>query len=390
MNKTFNIKREMLEAQEKRSLASYALKSGESKGRIYPENEHAYRTGFQRDRARIIHSAAFRRLEYKTQVFVNHEGDYYRTRLTHSLEASQISRVIAQALLLNQDLVETIALAHDLGHTCFGHAGEDALASLMKGHGGFDHNLQSLRIVHYLEERYPNFRGLNLTYESRMGLIKHPELLEEIRSKKLGHYEDFKSPYLEGQVVDLADEIAYDNHDVDDGLASGLISETDLEKINLWKIIKKKLKLPANVQPEVRRYQVIRGLIDQEVTDLILQTKKNLVRHRIRRVADVLPLEHFVVSFSASLAEDREELRTFLKDNLYHHYRVIRMTDKARRFIKALFEVYLSKPEQLPPGSQRRLKAEGSHRVICDYIAGMTDRYAQDEYKKFFEPFEKV
>ncbi len=384
------VDRKALEKQELQLLAPYAMKSAHSRGRVYKEKEHPYRTAFQRDRDRIIHSSAFRRLEYKTQVFVNHEGDYYRTRLTHSLEASQISRAIAKALGLNTDLVETITLAHDLGHTPFGHAGEDELKELMKDHGGFDHNLQSLRIVDYLEERYPDFRGLNLTYESRTGLFKHPELLKEAEKRGMGVFHAFKSPSLESQVVDISDEIAYDNHDSDDGLASGLIAEADLDKIDLWKTVKKSSNAHAIKNPEVRRYQIIRGLINLEVTDLIRQSKKNMEKTGVRRPEDAQKHEKFTVSFSSGLSAKREELRNFLKTRLYRHYRVVRMTDKARRFIRALFEVYLARPEQLPPGSQRRLKKEGVHRVICDYIAGMTDRYAQGEYKKFFEPFEKV
>ena len=384
------VDRKILEAEEIRTLAPYAQKSVSSRGRLYPEEEHPYRTAFQRDRDRIIHSTAFRRLEYKTQVFVNHEGDYYRTRLTHSLEASQIARVIAKVLRLNVDLVETIALAHDLGHTPFGHAGEDELAELMKGHGGFNHNLQSLRIVDYLEERYPDFRGLNLTAESRIGLFKHPELLKEAGIGNLGEPVNFKSPSLESQVADLSDEIAYDNHDLDDGLTSGLITEAQLEKLELWNQIKKKSNLHLVANAEVRRYQIIRALINLELTDLIAQTQTNLKKARLRRASEALSKDRFLVAFSASLSKKREELREFLKLKLYRHYRVVRMSDKARRFIRALFESYLSRPEQLPPGSQKRLKTEGVYRVVCDYIAGMTDRYAQEEYRRLFEPFEKV
>jgi len=384
------IHRAELEKEEMRTLASYAAKSAQSRGRTHSEKEHPYRTAFQRDRDRIIHSSAFRRLEYKTQVFVNHEGDYYRTRLTHSLEANQIARVIARMLRLNGDLVETITLAHDLGHTPFGHAGEDELRELMADHGGFNHNLQSLRVVDYLEERYPDFRGLNLTYESRIGLFKHPELLREAGSYSKGKLDQFSSPSLESQVVDLSDEIAYDNHDIDDGLTSGLISESELDKIALWRSVKKNTKLPSGVKPEVRRYQIIRGLINLEVTNLIEQSTKNIVKYGIKTPQAALKLDRFMISFSPELADKREALRHFLRTKLYKHYRVVRMSDKARRFIRALFEVYLSRPEQLPPGSQNRLKEEGAHRVICDYLAGMTDRYAQDEYRKFFEPFEKV
>ncbi len=384
------VSRAFLEKEEARLLAPYAVKCISSRGRAYREKEHPYRTAFQRDRDRIIHSSAFRRLEYKTQVFVNHEGDYYRTRLTHSLEANQVARVIARALRLNQDLVETITLAHDLGHPPFGHAGEDELKELMKDHEGFDHNLQSLRVVDYLEHQYPDFRGLNLTYESRTGLFKHPELLKVAEARGMGRFEPFLSPSLESQVVDSADEIAYDNHDLDDGLTSGLITETDLEKISLWKSVKTSAHLGCADNAEMRHYQIIRRLINLEVTDLLNQSVKNIARSGIRKPGDAQKLGRFLISFSPALSRKREELRDFLKEKLYRHYRVVRMTDKAKRFIRALFEVYLSRPEQLPPGSQRRLKSEGAPRVICDYIAGMTDRYAQDEYKKFFEPFEKV
>ncbi len=384
------VTRQEMEKWEQKTLAPYAAQSARSRGRIHPEKEHPYRTAFQRDRARIVHSTAFRRLEYKTQVFVNHEGDYYRTRLTHSLEASQIARVIAKSLGLNGDLVETITLAHDLGHTPFGHAGEDELKELMKEHKGFDHNLQSLRIVDYLEERYPDFRGLNLTYESRMGLFKHPELIAEANQRGMGPFDPFRSPSLESQVVDLADEIAYDNHDIDDGLTSGLILESELDKTGFWKRVKRKVLARPISDPEVRRYQVIRGLIDLEVTDLLNQSARNIQKAKIRKPEQALQCLHFMISFSPELSKEREALRKFLKEKLYKHYRVVRMSDKAGRFIRALFQVYLSRPEQLPPGSQKRLKVEGAHRVICDYIAGMTDRYAQDEYRKFFEPYEKV
>jgi dGTPase len=383
------IRRAEFEKEEARTLASYATKSSESRGRVHKEKEHPYRTAFQRDRARIIHCSAFRRLEYKTQVFVNHEGDYYRTRLTHSLEASQIARVIAKMLRLNTDLVETITLAHDLGHTPFGHAGEDELRELMSQHGGFDHNLQSLRIVDFLEERYPDFRGLNLSYESRIGLFKHPELVREAEARGMGKFEHFNSPSLESQVVDLADEIAYDNHDIDDGLTSGLITEAELEKIELWSEIRHQRKMAAGIKPEVRRYQIIRSLIDLEVTDLIEQSLKNIKKAGIRTPKQAMDHANFVVAFSPELAKKREELRVFLRTKLYRHYRVVRMTDKARRFIRALFEVYLAKPEQLSPGSQKRLKQEGTHRVICDYIAGMTDRYAILEYERMFNPAER-
>ncbi|MEI8344811.1 MAG: deoxyguanosinetriphosphate triphosphohydrolase [Candidatus Omnitrophota bacterium] len=384
------VDRKTLEANERRWLAPYALKSYASAGRLHREKEHPYRTAFQRDRDRIVHSAAFRRLEYKTQVFVNHEGDYYRTRLTHTIEVNQIARSISNILRVNPDLVEGISLAHDLGHTPFGHAGEDELKSLMGDCGGFDHNLQSLRIVDHLEELYPDFRGLNLTYETRAGLLKHADLFEAARRWGLGKFAEYRSPSMEAQIVDMADEIAYDNHDVDDGLTSGLLQEEDLEKTALWKRVKRLIRCGSSVDPQIRRHQMVRTLINLEATDLIRQSGKNILKFKVRTPGDVIALDRLTVQFGSELSRQRQELRALLGQKLYRHYRVIRMSEKAQRFVKALFEVYLAKPEQLPPGSQRRLKSEGKHRVICDYIAGMTDRYAQDEYRRFFEPFEKV
>ncbi len=384
--------RKELEQREYKILAPYAMKSKESKGRVYKETEHGYRGIYQRDKDRIIYSTAFRRLEYKTQVFVNHEGDYYRTRLTHTLEAAQIAKSIARALKLNEDLVETIALAHDLGHTPFGHAGEDALRELMADHGGFEHNAQGLRVVDHLEERYPDFPGLNLTYEVREGIVKHSTLFD--RPTTMIDVVDFdlqSMPLLETQVVDAADEIAYDNHDLDDGITNGMLNESSLKKIGLWKeasdVINKKY---PHLSAEKKKYQLIRTLINNQVTDLIQQSEKNIKKYGIRTWEDAKKLPTKVITFSASMQAKRKPLREYLMKELYQHYRVVRMSDKARRFIMQLFEVYLAKPQQLPPTSQKRLKKETPHRAICDYIAGMTDRYALDEYKKFFEPYEKV
>ncbi len=384
--------RKEIEEKEYKFLAPYAMKSRESKGRIYKEMEHEYRSAYQRDRDRIIYSTAFRRLEYKTQVFVNHEGDYYRTRLTHTLEVAQIAKSIARALELNEDLVETIALAHDLGHTPFGHAGEDTLRKLMLEHGGFEHNAQGLRVVDLLEERYPDFPGLNLTYEVREGIVKHATIFDHPTSTidTIGFDPESLTP-LEAQVIDIADEIAYDNHDLDDGLKSGLLTESSLKPIGLWKetnnLVTK--RYPA-LSAEKRKYQIIRALINRQVTDLIGQSEKNIKKLKIKSVdkARILPTK--TIAFSENMQGRRKPLRQFLMKNLYQHYRVVRMSDKAARFIKRLFEVYLAKPQQLPPTSQKRLKSETPHRVICDYIAGMTDRYALDEYKKFFEPYERV
>jgi dGTPase len=370
-------------------LAPYAQKSKLSKGRRRKESEHSYRSCYQRDRDRIIYSTAFRKLEYKTQVFVNHEGDYYRTRLTHTLEVAQIARSIARALRLNEDLVEAIALAHDLGHTPFGHSGEDALNEVMKGRGGFDHNVQGLRVVDYLEERYPEFPGLNLTYEVREGIIKHSTAYDVPRPAM--SFESTASPLLEIQVVDAADEIAYDNHDLDDGIMSKLISEEDLKSLPIWAKKDKQIrKAYPRIKDEVRRYQIIRSIINDQVTDVITQTEINIKRRKIRKTLDVLKLPMRIASFSKEVEASRKPMREFLQKNLYHHYRVVRMSNKAYRFITALFDNYLDKPEQLPPTTLARLKKEEKHQVICDYIAGMTDRYALDEYKKFFEPYERV
>lgn len=382
------LKRRDLEKKEG-LLAPYAQRSKASKGRYYKEEEHAYRSCYQRDKDRIIYSTAFRRLEYKTQVFVNHEGDYYRTRLTHTLEVSQIAGAVARALRLNEDLVEAIALAHDLGHTPFGHSGEDALHEIMRDYGGFDHNVQGLRVVDCLEERYPEFPGLNLTYETREGIIKHSTPFD--RPRAVVPFESKGSPILETQVVDVADEIAYDNHDLDDGIKSSLIKEEDLRKIKLWSDRDKQIrKAYPHVKDEVRKYQIIRSLIDSQVTDVIAQTEANIRRFKVRKPSDAIRVPERIVTFSSQVQASRLPMREFLTKNLYQHYRVVRMSSKAYRFITSLFSIYLEKPEQLPPHAQARLKSEDERRVICDYIAGMTDRYALDEYKKFFEPYERV
>ncbi|HXV27514.1 MAG TPA: deoxyguanosinetriphosphate triphosphohydrolase [bacterium] len=369
--------------QEARLLAPYAIKSSETRGRQYPEKEHELRTPFQRDRDRIIHSTAFRRLQYKTQVFVNHEGDHYRTRLTHTLETSQIARSIARALRLNEDLVETVALAHDLGHGPFGHAGEWALEEIMKDHGGFEHNVHCLRIVEKLEDSYPDFPGLNLTFETREGLKKHPEHFYKNRS------DHFRS--LEAELVDLADEIAYNSHDLDDGLRAELLNESQLSGIFLWdeslRYIRKKYKKISDAH--IKRL-AIRLIINRQVTDVVETTLGNLKRSGIETLKDVQRLAKPAVGFSDAMRRHHAQLKKFLNQNLYRHYRVVRMTDKGQRFIKALFQVYLQKPDSLPPEVGTRLKKEGVHRAVCDHIAAMTDRFALDEYRRFFEPYERV
>ncbi len=376
-------RRESVESEEESRLAPYAVRSRDSRGRAWPEKEHEFRTAFQRDRDRIIHSTAFRRLQYKTQVFVNHEGDHYRTRLTHTLETCQIARTIGRVLALNEDLIETISLAHDLGHGPFGHAGEWALAELMKGHGGFEHNVQCLRIVEKLEDSYAEFPGLNLTFETREGLKKHPERFQGKNQKR------FRS--LEADVVDQSDEIAYTCHDLDDGLRAQLINEAQLEKIAIWRdtqiYIRGKYR---RIEETQRKRLTIRLLINRMVTDLVETTRRHLKRLGIRRPADLQKGKEPLTLFSPSLTRKKEDLRRFLHENLYQHYRVVRMTEKAQRLLRSLFEAYLKKPGQLPPGVRSWADKEGLHRALCDYLAGMTDRFAQDEFKRLFEPYERV
>ncbi|HNX82101.1 MAG TPA: deoxyguanosinetriphosphate triphosphohydrolase [Candidatus Omnitrophota bacterium] len=370
-------------------LAPYAMKSYLSKGRRYKETEHAYRSVYQRDRDRIIHSTAFRKLEYKTQVFVNHEGDYYRTRLTHTIEVGQIARTLAFSMRLNIDLTEAVALAHDLGHTAFGHSGEEALDTLMAHEGGFNHNIHSLKVVDELEERYPDFPGLNLTWEVREGIIKHSSAFD--KAGRLKEFAPGQMPTFETQIVDIADEIAYDNHDLDDGLTSGLLQQKDLEKLDIWKkvtgIISKQYN---NLDPDRKKYLIIRRLIDMQVTDLIQETEKNLQKLNPSSYLDIKKRDTKIVAFSPAMQDLRNPLRALLLEKLYHHYRVVRMSNKAKRFITELFEEYVNKPEGLPFEVQKRIKTDGLRRAVCYYIAGMTDRYALDEYKKLFEPYEKV
>ncbi len=372
---------------ETHALAPYAMKAVESQGRQYPEMEHPFRSPFQRDRDRIIHSTAFRRLEYKTQVFVVHEGDYYRTRLTHTVEVAQIARTIARALGLNEDLTETIGLAHDLGHTPFGHSGEEALRELMKDFGGYEHNRQGLRVVTKLEKRYPEFDGLNLTFEVREGIIKH---VSEYDQPEVQEYDPRLAPTLEAQVVNLADEIAYTSHDVDDGLKAGLISAEDLDRVRLWRDLYGKVS-GRGLEPELARYAAVRDLINLLVTDLLEQTGRNISGRRIRSVEAVRRQAQPLVEFSPATARKHQELKKFLYENMYRHHRVIRMSEKAKRIIGDLFKVYTKQPKQLPPQVAGRISsAEPAARVVCDYIAGMTDNFALEEYQKLFDPFTRV
>jgi dGTPase len=378
------------EAREAAALAPYAARSRDSLGRRHPEPEHPFRMAFQRDRDRIIHSTAFRRLEYKTQVFVNHEGDYYRTRLTHTMEAAQITRTLARVLRLNEDLAEAIALAHDLGHTPFGHAGERTLDRLMAPHGGFEHNAQSLRIVDLLEERYPTFRGLNLSWEVREGIVKHSSRYDRPQVRE---FDPDLAPCLEAQIVDFADEIAYNAHDVDDGLKSGMLDPDELATVGLWaNAMAEVVREAPDAPPRVLRYQAVRHLIDRLVSDLVTALLARLRARSIETLADVRRVKPRLVDFSPELAEQNAELKAFLYDRLYTHHRVARMTQKADRIMSALFEVYMAEPKQLPPHVTRRVREEGEPmpRVIADYVAGMTDRFALEEYKKLFDPYERV
>ena len=375
--------RERLEADETQRLAPYATKSGQSRGRVHAEEEHPYRTAFQRDRDRIVHTTAFRRLEYKTQVFVNCEGDYYRTRLTHSIETAQVARTMARVLGLNEDLSETISLAHDLGHTPFGHSGETALNELMRDHGGFNHTVQSLHIVESLEQRYPQFPGLNLTWEVREGIAKHAtdyDLTEALE------YEPEKKASLEAQLVNLADEIAYATHDLDDGLRSGLLQVEDLRDIELWRRGTASLGLDASDGSEMARRRTVRFLINQLVTDVINTIEGQLREQHIEAPENIRSAGNNLACFSAEMAPQNRQLKEFLLERLYRHYRVIRMQVKAQRLIRRLFRAYLDEPRQLPPEIQCRVADGSPERVVCDYVAGMTDRFAIQEYRKLFDP----
>ena len=372
-------------------LARYAARSEESRGRVHAEPYKDKRLAFERDRDRIIHCAAFRRLEYKTQVFVNHEGDYYRTRLTHSLEVAQIARGIARALHLNQDLVETLALAHDLGHTPFGHTGEHVLNRMMQDHGGFEHNRQSLRIVDLLEERYPEFNGLNLSWEVREGIIKHSSDYDQAGSTAITGFEPQQRATLEAQIIDLADEIAYNNHDIDDGLKAGYISLQALSQVELWQETFRKIGQKYPLIGEKRQIlQTISYLIRDLIQDLVDTTSHNIIATGIETLDDLRSQPQNLAAFSTAMRQQNQQLKKFLYKNLYRHHKVELMRVKAERFLTLLFENYTKNPTLLPQDHQARFDEHGTERVICDYIASMTDRYAQDEYKRLYEPFERA
>ena len=375
-----------LEEIEDRSLAPYAIRSKNSKGRAYMDDEPDYRTAFQRDRDRILHTTAFRRLEYKTQVFINFEGDYFRTRLTHTLEVAQIGRTIARALGANEDLVEAICLAHDLGHSPFGHAGEYTLARLMKDFGGFDHNKQSLRIVTELEQRFPEFPGLNLTWEVREGMVKH-ESEYDVTDARL--YDPELRGNLETQICNVADELAYTTHDLDDGLRSGMITPQNLSRIALWDILVHTFKWSASHLQDLDRHRMIRHLVGLLVTDMIETTDNRLKKSRASSALEIQKLSYNVIGFGEDMNHNNRELKDFLYNSLYRHYRVMRMQVKAEHTITDLFTAYRAEPLILPDHVQSWIPQRGLERTICDYIAGMTDRYAIEEHERLYEPAQK-
>jgi dGTPase len=370
-------------------LAPYAMRSAATRGRKHPEPDHSFRLAFQRDRDRIIHCSAFRRLEYKTQVFVNHEGDYFRTRLTHTMEAAQITRTLARVLRLNEDLAEAVALAHDLGHTPFGHAGERALNALMQPHGGFDHNAQSLRVVDVLETRYPSFSGLNLSWEVREGIVKHSGRYDRPQAVE---FDPTTAPTLEAQLVDFADEIAYNAHDIDDGLESGMVRPQDLEGVQLWEESLATVDAQhAGLGFPLRRYAAVRHLINRMVTDLATAVQERLRAGRIESVEAVRGCLPRLVDFGTPMQVLNRELKQALAEQLYAHYRVTRMAMKAQKIISGLFDAYMSEPRQMPPEARRAPDGAGSEaRAVADYIAGLTDRSALDEYRKLYDPLERV
>lgn len=376
-------------------LASYAAADGQSRGRRHPEPSSGHRSEYQRDRDRIIHSAAFRRLEYKTQVFINHEGDLFRTRLTHSVEVAQIARTLARSLRLNEELCEAISLAHDLGHTPFGHAGQDALNDCMKPYGGFEHNAQSLRVVDELEDKYAEFLGLNLMFETREGILKH---CSAARARELGDVgERFlkrTQPSLEAQIANRADEIAYNNHDIDDGVRARLLSFEQLRTVPLFRRHHDEvLARYGEITPKQQRHETIRRIINTLVTDLLTHSQQALVTSGVASIADVRALARPLIDFSPALQEENAALKRFLREHLYQHHQVYRMTTKAKRIVRELFAAFLADPRLLPPDffeAARALETSegetGRARIVADYVAGMTDRYAIDEYERLFDP----
>jgi dGTPase len=381
------------------SLAPYAAAEADSRGRRFAEPAPQFRGEYQRDRDRIIHSNAFRRLVYKTQVFVNHEGDLYRTRLTHSMEVAQIARTIATALKLNETLAEAICLAHDLGHTPFGHAGQDALNACMRRYGGFEHNLQSLRVVDELEDRYADFHGLNLTFECREGILKHCSLRNARQLGELGErFIRRRQPSLEAQLSNLADEIAYNNHDVADGLRAGLITLEDMNEVDSFANQHRRVLAQYTDLP-MRKiiHETIRRVINHVVSDLIRTTRRNIDQAAPASVADVRARSKPLVAFSPNVARELLELKRFLNERVYRHYKVLRMTSKARLVVTRLFDTFVADTKLMPTEQQEsvallegKLGATGRARAVADYIAGMTDRYAILEHQRLFDPAERT
>ena len=374
--------RKELETIEANILAPYAQKSGDSRGRLHAERKHPTRTEYQRDRARIIHSRAFRRLEYKTQVFLNGTGDHLRTRLTHTFEVANITRMIARSLGLNEDLAEAIALAHDLGHPPFGHSGEEMLDDLMKGHGGFDHNEQSLRTVDVIESRYPKFAGLNLTHEVREGLQKHAKFYQGT-----GDETPHAQPSLEAQLSNLADEITYYSHDLDDGLDFQLLEPEQLAALTVWKTSEEEVRehFPKLKGREFRAY-VIRCIIDRQAADVIATSSALIERAKVASADEVRQHAKPLIAYSRPLLKANQQLRRFLYKNLYYHPRVAGANDRACEMLRDVFEAYLKQPNLLGNATSRRIKKDGLHRTVCDYLAGMTDRYLLDEHARLFTP----
>ena len=381
------VDRKALEEREDRFLAPYGMRSAKSRGRRHLEPDDPNRTTYQRDRDRVIHSSSFRRLEYKTQVFVNHEGDNYRTRLTHSLEGAQIGRSVARSLALNEDLTETLVLGHDLGHTPFGHSGEKVMAELMADHGGFEHNRQTLRILEVLEERYPKFPGLNLSWEIREGIIKHQP---DSDARAPAEYAPGEAPTLEAQLVDFVDEIAYNNHDIDDALSSGMIAVDKIRSVELFRESYEEVRAEGIRGERLIRHQTVRRIISRCTKDLVLTTLKTVRDSNVASVEDVRKAGRRLVGYSPDMARRVKELKDFLFTNMYRNYRVVRMGDKAGRILRDLFLSYVGEPLQLPPHYQERIPRDGMHRVVCDYIAGMTDRFAVDEHRRLFDPMVRV
>lgn len=375
-----------LEENELRSLAPYALFSRHSRGRVHHESEPRYRTAFQRDRDRIVHSAAFRLLEYKTQVFVNDAGDYYRTRLTHTLEVAQIGRTLARALGANEDLVEAICLAHDLGHPPFGHAGEDVLNELMSEHGGFNHNHQSYRVVTKLEHRYPKWNGLNLTLETLEGIAKHETAYDRSAFREIS---EETGPGLEAQIANVADELAYNAHDLDDGLQSGLIPVSQLNELGIWRRVVDRLSWASGDLDDVSRHNIIRELVGQLVDDVLYESQRRIQALGPGESLDIQRQPQSIVRHSDQQQALNAELKEFLFHNMYRHFRIVRMQTRAEHFLHALFASYIGEPRQLPDSYRAKLEDEPTHRVVADYIASLTDRSALREFQQLFDPISR-